>query len=92
MFAADPTGSTVTSPIEEPALKPESTPTTCRRLTSRQGRFGGLPAGGAVTAAYAIAPRGPRRAPRHAAACAGPPALLLPPAHGRASQPAGGTV
>lgn len=61
-------------------------------LTSWQGHLGGFLAGGAVTAAYAFVPRGPRRTLLHAAACAGLLALLLLLTYGKASQLTGGTV
>ncbi|GGX54232.1 rhomboid family intramembrane serine protease [Streptomyces minutiscleroticus] len=46
-------------------------------LTSWQGHLGGLLTGGAVTAALAYAPRGPRRSAVQAAACAGALVLLV---------------
>jgi len=61
-------------------------------LTSWQGHLGGFLAGGAVTAAFAFVPPGPRRAPVQAAACAGLLALLLLLTYGKVSQLTGGTV
>ncbi|MHB9850459.1 rhomboid family intramembrane serine protease [Streptomyces krungchingensis] len=46
-------------------------------VTSWEGHLGGLLAGGAVTAAYAYAPRGRRRTAVQAAACAGLLVLLV---------------
>ncbi|MET7983436.1 MULTISPECIES: rhomboid family intramembrane serine protease [unclassified Streptomyces] len=46
-------------------------------LTSWQGHLGGLLAGGLVTAAFAYAPRGPRRALVQSAVCVGLLAVLL---------------
>ncbi|MET8641121.1 rhomboid family intramembrane serine protease [Streptomyces sp. NPDC004096] len=46
-------------------------------LTSWQGHLGGLLAGAVVTLVYAYVPRGPRRGPVQAAACAGLLILLV---------------
>lgn len=46
-------------------------------ITSWEGHLGGLLAGGAVTLAYAYAPRDSRRALRQGAACAVLLALLV---------------
>ncbi|MGY1582434.1 rhomboid family intramembrane serine protease [Streptomyces sp. MN13] len=55
-------------------------------VTSWQGHLGGLLAGGAVTAAYALVPRGPRRTLVQTAACAGLLVLLLLLAYAKVSQ------
>jgi membrane associated rhomboid family serine protease len=61
-------------------------------FTSWQGHLGGLLAGGAVTLAYAYAPRDRRRTPVQAAACAGLLVLLVILTVWKASALTGGAV
>ncbi|MEU6543419.1 rhomboid family intramembrane serine protease [Streptomyces sp. NPDC046859] len=61
-------------------------------LTSWQGHLGGLLTGAAVTAAFAYAPRGPRRVAIQAAACAGVLVLLAVAAFAKVSELTGGGI
>ncbi|MFD0314332.1 rhomboid family intramembrane serine protease [Streptomyces flavalbus] len=62
------------------------------RFTSWQGHLGGLLTGAAVTAAYAYAPRGPRRTLVQAGACAAVLVVLLLLTETRVTELTGGAV
>ncbi|MCX4739784.1 rhomboid family intramembrane serine protease [Streptomyces antibioticus] len=61
-------------------------------FTSWQGHLGGLLTGGAISLAYAYAPRGPRQALIQAAACASMLVLLAAVAFAKVSELTGGGV